>query len=73
MAETRGERPVFAAARRQHGVVTTTQLLAAGWDKDVIARRVASGYFREGVRASVCEVGVTVFMVSRGICLGSGS
>jgi hypothetical protein len=27
----------------------------------------------EGVRASVCEAGVTVFMVSRGICLGSGS
>jgi len=37
---------VFAAARRQHGVVSTTQLLAAGWDKDAIARRVASGYLR---------------------------
>src|SRR5215204_3621975 len=28
---------------------------------------------QEGVRASVCEAGVTVFMVSRGICLRSGS
>ena len=44
--ETRAERPVFAAAQRQHGVVTTAQLLAAGWDKDVIARRVAGGYLR---------------------------
>ena len=46
VAETRADRPVFAAAQRQHGVVTTTQLLAAGWDKDVIARRVARGYLR---------------------------
>jgi hypothetical protein len=37
---------VFAAAQRQQGVVTTTQLLAAGWDKDAIARRVARGYLR---------------------------
>jgi very-short-patch-repair endonuclease len=37
---------VFAAARRQHGVVTTTQLLAAGWDKDAIGRRAARGYLR---------------------------
>jgi very-short-patch-repair endonuclease len=37
---------VFATAQHQHGVVTTTQLLAAGWDKDVIARRVARGYLR---------------------------
>ena len=37
---------MFAAARRQHGLVTTTQLLVAGWDKDAIARRVASGYLR---------------------------
>lgn len=34
----------------------------------VVARAI-----EEAVRASVCEAGVTVFMVSRGICLGSGS
>jgi very-short-patch-repair endonuclease len=37
---------VFAAAQRQHGVVSTAQLLAAGWDKDAIARRVERGYLR---------------------------
>jgi very-short-patch-repair endonuclease len=37
---------VFATAQRQHGVVSTTQLLAAGWDKDVVARRVTRGYLR---------------------------
>jgi very-short-patch-repair endonuclease len=46
MAVTRADGPVFAVAQRQHGVVSTTQLLAAGWDKDAIARRVASGYLR---------------------------
>ena len=46
MAVTRADGPVFAAAQRQHGVVSTPQLLAAGWDKDVVARRVARGYLR---------------------------
>jgi very-short-patch-repair endonuclease len=46
VAVTRADGPVFAAAQRQHGVVSTAQLLAAGWDKDAIARRVESGYLR---------------------------
>ena len=46
--ETRAERPVFAAAQRQHGVVTTAQLLAAGWDKDVIRELQEEGTFWAG-------------------------
>jgi very-short-patch-repair endonuclease/predicted transcriptional regulator of viral defense system len=37
--ETRPESMVRAIAARQHGVVTTTQLVAAGWSKDAIANR----------------------------------
>jgi len=33
-------------ASRQHGLVTTAQLLAAGWSNDVIAARVRSGWLR---------------------------
>jgi predicted transcriptional regulator of viral defense system len=37
--ETRPEAVVLAIAARQHGVVTTTQILAAGWSRDVISGR----------------------------------
>jgi very-short-patch-repair endonuclease len=43
-AETRPEARILAAAGRQHGLVTTVQLLAAGWSKDVIAGRVRDGW-----------------------------
>jgi very-short-patch-repair endonuclease len=44
--ETRPEAPVLALAADQHGVVTTAQLLVAGWSRDVIAGRVRSGWVR---------------------------
>jgi hypothetical protein len=43
-AETRPESRILAAAGRQHGLVTTPQLLAAGWSKDVIAGRLRDGW-----------------------------
>src|SRR4051812_49639911 len=36
---TRPETLVLAIAARQHGVVTTAQLLAAGWSRDAISGR----------------------------------
>ena len=46
VAETRPESRILAAAGRQHGLVTTAQLLAAGWSHDVIAGRVRAGWLR---------------------------
>ena len=55
----------------------TLELFAESLDpSDWVALEVTGNAWaiaREGVRASVCEAGVTVFMVSRGICLRSGS
>jgi very-short-patch-repair endonuclease len=56
--ETRPESVVLAIAARQHGVVTTTQLLAAGWSRDVISgrrgwlRRVHRGVYLVGPLAA---------------------
>jgi predicted transcriptional regulator of viral defense system len=44
VAETRPERRILDLAARQHGLVTTRQLLAAGWSRDVIATRLRSGW-----------------------------
>jgi hypothetical protein len=41
VAETRR---ILAAAGRQHGLVTTAQLLACGWSHDVIAGRMRGGW-----------------------------
>jgi predicted transcriptional regulator of viral defense system len=46
VAETRPEVGILAVAARQHGLVTTAQLLAVGWSKDVITGRVRSGWLR---------------------------
>jgi very-short-patch-repair endonuclease/predicted transcriptional regulator of viral defense system len=46
VAESRPEAWVLAAAARQHGLVTTAQLLGAGWSKDVVAAHVRSGWLR---------------------------
>jgi very-short-patch-repair endonuclease len=50
VAETRPESWILAAAARQHGLVTTAQLLGAGWSKDVIAGRLESGWLRRRYR-----------------------
>lgn len=47
---------VAAIARRQHGVVTITQLEAAGLDKSAVARRVEAGRLHR-VRQGVYAVG----------------
>jgi very-short-patch-repair endonuclease/predicted transcriptional regulator of viral defense system len=44
--ETAETRRILAAAGQQHGLVTTAQLLAAGWSKDVIAGCVRSRWLR---------------------------
>ena len=44
--EVRPEATVLACARRQHGVVTTTQLAAAGWSADAIFARERRGWLR---------------------------
>ena len=46
MNETRADEAVLATAARQHGLVTSAQMLRAGWDKDAIARRVSRGWLR---------------------------
>jgi len=46
VAETRPETRILATGARQHGLVTTAQVLAVGWSSDVIAGRVRSGWLR---------------------------
>jgi very-short-patch-repair endonuclease len=47
---------VTAIAAAQHGVVTTAQVIAAGWSRDAIRHRVDRGWFRP-VHRGVCVVG----------------
>jgi very-short-patch-repair endonuclease len=46
VAETRPETRILARAARQHGLVTTAQLLAVGWSRDVITRHMRSAWLR---------------------------
>src|SRR3954451_18586130 len=45
-AEVRAEAVISRLAGRQHGVVSSAQLVAAGWSKDQIARRARVGWLR---------------------------
>ncbi len=73
-AETRPELRILAAAGRQHGLVTTAQLLAPGWSKDVIAGRVRTGWLRR-VHYGVYLVGplATEHTVAMAAVLATGS
>jgi very-short-patch-repair endonuclease len=46
VAEMRPESRILGLAGRQHGVVTSAQLVAAGWSPTVIRQRVHAGYLR---------------------------
>ena len=46
VAELRPEAMITRLACGQHGVVTSAQLVAAGWSKDQILGRVRAGWLR---------------------------
>jgi very-short-patch-repair endonuclease len=46
VAEMRPESRILGLAGRQHGVVTSAQLVAAGWSRTVIRQRVRAGWLR---------------------------
>ena len=81
LVDQRGEwQQRIHAVLYHHGHPQTAGLLTAAnreWLQGLALRDAAGEQvtvaLAEGVRASVCEAGVTVFIISRGICLGSGS
>jgi predicted transcriptional regulator of viral defense system len=46
IADMRPESRILGLAGRQHGVVTSAQLVAAGWSPTVIRQRVRAGWLR---------------------------